>query len=599
MRTCLRLVIVFLVLSLSSCGTRQNDSLDLTPRIETVNAELIGVALNHDADFFQRWSQGKMYEGFILDIANASDYKDINKYAAKRFEAFSKEQRYKLKESDIRYVLYCADSHEVFIKMKTSASSMMDGTHPGALYKLSVKKYPNASELIRKLADLNIEALRDYENLSRLQRIGLTNPILESVKLALNKAFIPSDSFWFRFFFSLPFGAGMTGVCIFGSASAACVFFLLLFIICNMAFVRRDTRGRRFDMAAAMAWGTSVMAFFAFCCLVNSIEPSADLRYGMMHNGYAYVFNSHYALAYAQYTKTLTPTFFVVAIAVLFSIDALLSYSIKQASKTNEDSADDGSNDNPLGGVVAVITGAIVSDSTLAYIVLAYLLFRIVRTLYSLFSFVPKRSFQDWPVWILVAIVLLMYIGIPFVVDDSSPEDYLRNTAAVLWGSMSLSGAFHFIHSGFKERKSPLPLFINQTYPKEKWSIANSISLNMYFAAGLTSPLFLLICLIYALFPNHTHGIDVFLLYLLGICCAICIAVLIDEADDRHNLSSLINSSWKSFTLIPMNELPKDENRVDVIIVRLFFAFSWMAVVSISLVVFLVLLALVLYTFLH
>ena len=581
MRNCLRFLIVLLVLSLSACGVRKNDNLDLTPRIESENAELLGVALKHDADFFQRWSQGKMYEGFILDIANASDYKDINKYAAKRFKAFSKEQRYKLREPDIRYVLYCADSHEVFIKMKTSASSIMDGTHPGALYKLSVKTYPNASEIIRKLADLNIEALRDYENLSRLRRIGLTNPILESVKLALSKAFIPSDSFWFRFFFSLPFGAAMTGVSLFGSATAACVFFLILFIICNMAYVRRDTRGRVFNMATAMAWGASVMAFFAFCCLVNSLEPSADLRYGMLHNGYANVFNSHYALAYAQYTKTATPTFFVVAIAVLFGTDALLKYFIKQASKTNEDSADDGSNDDPLGGIFAVITGAIVSDSTLAYIVLAYLLFRVVRTLYSLFSFVPKRSFQDRSVWIMVGIVLLMYIAIPFVVDDSSPSDYLRNALAVVWGAMALSGVFHFIHDCCnKESQNPLLLFICETYPKERWNIANSISLNMYFAAGLSAPLFLLICLIYALLPEHAQEIDL-AIFIITVAISIpFILLVIEDADDKRNILSILNSSWKYNTGSSMNEPPRSDNKGDIILVRLVLAFCWLGILA-------------------
>lgn len=545
----LSLFVIIIVTCLVSCGKKENKELDLSPRIEYDKTEIVGKATGKDKEFFRRWSEGKLYEGFILDITEASTKDDVYNYAESRFKLFSKERRYKYAKDKIVYVLYCVDSYEVFVKVDKQVQAVLDGVRPGDFYRLLNKKYDNPTVVIKTLAQFKHDVYDEFEKKGVIKQIGIKNPILETLKLALDKMFIPSDGLLYQWFFILPFGAAMTSLKLFRSIYIAIVFFFLLFVMCNMASVRRVTRGKTTDITTGLFWGLSLLAFLSFCCLINCIEPSLEIKYGLVHYGYKDIFDSFFALRYAQYTKPATSTFTAIVIVILFVTDAFLSLG----SKSEEERQNDYSNDDPFGSILVVLGGAITCQSYLGYIVLAYLLFRVIRTLYSWDAPDKSQVVSRSPIYYLGSLTMVPYLLIPIALDHISRWDAFKTVCSAIWCVMAISGVYLIITNFIKTKsiQDALVGFMNQTIPG-KWRWDSFINYNLLFMAGISSPIYLLVSMLYAFFPGNDKYIDMFFFSIvLGVFFTYAIVLLFSFIaslpEARNNPSLLIKDAWESF----------------------------------------------------
>lgn len=567
-------VLATILVILTSCGKKTNKNLDLTPRIELESKELSNTFGEKDKTFFLNWSEGRMYQGFILDIANAKGKKDVYQHAEKRFKQFSKEKRYKYNKQSLRYILYCPDSQEVVVLMNKGAYNIINSVFPGKMYSLSCKKYQSVSSVVKQLAKLSHDATAEYQTYGWIKKNGVHNDLLGAVDLALDSIFIPSDNFFFRFIFALPFGASMACLKVFNSIYAAAVYFLLLFIICQMASLRRLTVTKNSLVGAFLLWGLSIFAFMSFCCLINSIEPSVEFRNGLLNHGYSKVFESHYAEAYLNYRSANTPIFAAIVIIIFYTVDALLSWGIKASKKKESDTVIE-NDDDPLGGLAAVTFGALACNSSLGYIVMAYLLFRIIRSLYSLFAPLivenKTRELSAKPIWILGILVMIMYFLIPTAMDSSSIIGSVKNAAISMVFLLSISGSYLFVilainlKSSFKEI---VAAFIVITTPI-KWNLGNYISYNMLFAVSALSPLVILLNVIYSLSaPRLAFIIDIAIISIILTITIVVISVSLSGDKKIKDSKNFVDFTWNNLAAYPLSADITLENVSDIAINR-------------------------------
>ena len=576
MRRCFLFISLIVALCVCSCNKRTGKSLDMPPRIEYENSTLLEQALKNDKVFFKDWSENKNYQGYILDIASAEGKNNLNDYAEKRYKEFRKQVKPSRNKYEIRYVLFCSDSHEIIVKMDKFYSNIIEGTNPGDLYRLSCRPYPKPSDAIKALSELKLDSEKKFEKIGWVKKMGFQNPILDTVELALDNMFIPSDSFFYRFFFALPFGAGMVCIKLFNSLHLSCLFFFIMFVICNMAFVRRCHKGKIFDIYSASSWLLGLFAFLSFCCLVNSIEPSSDFRYGLLHYGYADIFNSYYALYYGTYTKGATSTFSVVVIVILIIIDTLISF-IENANNSDEEI--NYSNDNPFGTILFAFFGAVACQNYIGYIVMAYLLFKIIRYIYINSGHAKEDEPKVWPIWIICGLVLTTYLLIPYVTDSNDSHAFVFiNCFNVIWGTMALSGLILFIgcYNATKNWGKSLWLFLINTSPRE-WNIANYMYLNIYCASSLSSPFFLLFYTLYSVFPIISSTIVGVADITLSFVCLFCMVFMFcDLSFKRPFFEFIIRDTWEAISDIPASKNPTYDDRRNVALSRSRIGFGWL-----------------------
>lgn len=418
------------LISVISCH-RINPDLDLSPRFEGGDSTAVATAMMKDLSFFQSWSEDPLYTGIVAELAGSAqeDAGDIYQYAERQYSKYSKEKRYRFHQDSLLYVLYC-DNGEVVVQTSGLTRKIIDGMCPGELYKLTGETYPNPVDAIDACARLRDKAVRQFKGLSRFRKVGVSTPLLETLDLRPDELFYPSDSFWFKSVFSLPYGGAMVGLLLFRSIYVTAVFFLLLFVMCNMACFRRISRGKQLDHIAALYWCFSLFAFLSFLCLMNSIDPSPEIRYGMTHYGFKDVFDTCYQPFYASRKMPLPSVFSIILLTVLFVINLAVTL-IKS-----------GGSDGDLGKVILVSAGGSMCRGGLIYAAIAYLFFCIIKDIYLLSFPEEAKRVGHRPVYLFGGIVLTLYLLIPLAYD-SVPEYFpYSNSLFVIWSVLAISGAF-------------------------------------------------------------------------------------------------------------------------------------------------------------
>ena len=485
------------LISVISCH-RINPDLDLSPRLEGGDSTAVASAMMKDLSFFQSWSEDPLYTGIVAELAGSAqeDAGDIYQYAERQYSKYSKEKRYRFHQDSLLYVLYC-DNGEVVVQTSGLTRKIIDGMCPGELYKLTGETYPNPVDAIDACARLRDKAVRQFKGLSRFRKVGISTPLLETLDLRPDELFYPSDSFWFKSVFSLPYGGAMVGLLLFRSIYVTAVFFLLLFVMCNMACFRRISRGKQLDHIAALYWCFSLFAFLSFLCLMNSIDPSPEIRYGMTHYGFKDVFDTCYQPFYASRKMPLPSVFSIILLTVLFVINLAVTL-IKS-----------GGSDGDLGKVILVSAGGSMCRGGLIYAAIAYLFFCIIKDIYLLSFPEEAKRVGHRPVYLFGGIVLTLYLLIPLAYDSVPGYFPYSNSLIVIWSVLAISGAFLLCldifdsdEYGFRPWQVFLFAYNDQTM-SEKWGtkMSSFYFQNFLFTAGITFPVYLIICVLKALFP--------------------------------------------------------------------------------------------------
>ncbi len=137
-----------------------------------------------------------------------------------------------------------------------------------------------------ELSQLRTRAQDEFLEKGLFQRLGIVNPLLSVIDLATDYV-APSDSFWHKFFFHVPFGASLMvferGV----SFQSAALFLIMLYIISFMGMlVKKDSKSR-----FSFFWIIQGMFYvLTIVCMFNVFYPSFEVAYGMQAFGYSDAF---------------------------------------------------------------------------------------------------------------------------------------------------------------------------------------------------------------------------------------------------------------------------------------------------------------------
>jgi hypothetical protein len=492
--------------------------------------------------FFQDWSQDSCFNGYILDLVKGVPYEDMKDYADSRYKALCREHKQTNFKRYAVYILYCYDNDNFIVKISDNVRSRMNMVRPGDYYRLVFNKYKydRMSDFIVALNDLIKASNEDYENLGRLKKEALDIPFLSTVNLKISKFFIPSDSALHRLFFYIPFGIAMVFVGTTKSLYLSSFFLLILFFMTRMAFRRHDTRAKRFNIITACWWAFSAIYFIAFCCVVNSMTPSEELRYGMISNNYSWVFEKVYAPYYSSYN---TPSISIVAIVIL--VLCFLLYWFKNVSQKSElqkkygQEVDVSSDfENLLGAVMALIGGACTAQGPLVWIVITYLVTNLIEYVYVDLKDDKIHNISSRPFFYFSLFFVCITIAFSLVNDECSLWDVITKHCLLCWGWMALSTCYLLLSDyayGLQNKKFiVLKEFDIQCDFKEsiKNPIVNLIASDYAVFVGITIPLFLIGYLIYCINPSFTVGSGLFFYVtvvggiILGPCSVVCISMV-------------------------------------------------------------------------
>lgn len=510
-------VIIFVLLN--SCNALKdpyNQSAMIVSSDETLQKSFVSYDI-----FFQDWSQDSCFNGYILDLVKGVPYEDMKGYADSRYKALCREHKQTNFKRYAVYILYCYDNDNFIVKISDNVRSRMNMVRPGDYYRLvsNKYKYKRISDFIVALNDLIKASNEDFEKLGRLKKEALCSPFLSTVNLKISKFFIPSDSALHRLFFYIPFGIAMVFVGITRSIYLSSFLLLILFFMTRMAFQRHNTRAKRFNMITACWWAFSAIYFIAFCCVVNSITPSEELRYGMISNNYSWVFEKVYAPYYSSYN---TPSISIVAIVIL--VLCFICYWIKnvflkmelQAKYGQEVDVSDDLGNMP-GTIMALIGGACTAQGPLVWIVITYLVTNLIEYVYVALKDDKKHNISSRPFFYFS----LFFVGLTFafslVNDECSLSDVIKKHCLLCWGWMALSSCYLLLSDyayGLQNKKFiVLKEFDIQCDFKEsiKNPIVNLIVSDYAVFVGITIPLFLIGYMIYCINPSFSTDSCLFL----------------------------------------------------------------------------------------
>lgn len=470
--------------------------------------------------FFQDWSQDSCFNGYILDLVKGVPYEDMKDYADSRYKALCREHKQTNFKRYAVYILYCYDNDNFIVKISDDVRSVMNLVHPGDYYRLVFNKYKydRISDFIVALNDLIKASYMDFENLGRLKKEALYIPFLSTVNLKISKFFIPSDSALHRLVFYIPFGIAMVFAGITRSLYLSSFLLLILFFMTRMAFRRHVTRAKRFNIITACWWAFSVIYFIAFCCIVNSMTPSEELRYGMISNNYSWVFEKVYAPYFYFFN---TPSISIVAIVIL--VLCFICYWIKNLFQKMElqtkygqevDVSDDF--ENLPGTVMALIGGACTCQGPLIWVVITYLIANLIETVYVAFKDGKKHDISSRPFFFFSLFFVFLTLAFSWVSDEYSLSDVIKKHCLLCWGWMALSSCYLLL-SDFAYRLQDKNMIVLKAFDIQcdfKESIKNPI-LNLIVSdyavfVAMTIPLFLIGYCIYSFNPSFSTNTVLF-----------------------------------------------------------------------------------------
>lgn len=522
-------LILFVGLFLSSCKSFKSPYVQ-PARIISSEEKLIESVIVSDKSFFEAWDSDVNYNNYILDVIDSLSFNEITKYADTRY----KELAQKYKDTNFKghaiYVLYCCNRGEVIVKTGDGTRAFLDSVYPGDYYRLVTKKYESASLFLKALKQFFETSQKGYEQLGFFRKKGVDNSILSTLNLKLSSLFIPSHSLLHKLLFSIPFGIGMVFVKTTRSIIWSALVLLLLYFICRMAYQRHKTRAQRFNIITACWLSFSLVYFLAFCCVINSISPSSELMHGLINNNYSQIYQSVYAPYYSAYCKSSVSIFSIILLIIVFVINWFInlieSYNNKKEFGLDDNADDEMSNkvsEFPM-TIIALIGGACTCQSSLIYVLIAFLSIRVFEAFYVLFRDDAPHYVSSKPFNIFAFLFLCLSILYTLVKDTHPFFSVVQIHATICWGFMALSAFYLLIDSyfvGYKNNNSPSAFGVFDRRCSFSEAIGNPI-VNLVFSdyalfAGITAPLFLIGCILFVVFPDYSLGsIGLTYVYMVG-----------------------------------------------------------------------------------
>jgi len=511
-------IVFFTSLLLSSCSSFKSPYAQ-SAKIISSDEKLIASVIASDKSFFEAWGSDGSYNGYILDVIDSLSFNEIVEYADSRYSDLVKYNKDTNFEGSSIYVLYSYSSGDVIVRTGDGTRSFLDSVYPGDYYRLVTKKYESASLFLKSLRQFFETSQKGYEQLGYFRKKGIDNSVLSTLNLKLTSLFIPSNSLLHKLLFSIPFGIGMVFVKTTKSIIWSALILLLLYFICRMAYQRHKTRAQRFNIITTCWWSFSIVYFLAFCCVINSISPSSELMHGLIGNNYSQIFQTVYAPHYSAYSKSSVSIFAIILLVISFAINwfvNLVESFIAKKEVGLDDNADDEMSDKvsefPM-TIITLIGGACTCQSSLIYVLIAFLLIRVVESIYVAFRDDAPHFVSSKP-FIFFALLFVCLSVLYTIAKDIHPFfSVVQIHATILWGLMALSASillFRDFILGCKARNIPSMFMLYNTQCSYSEAIRNPI-VNMICSdyalfSGLTAPLFLIGCILFMAFPGVSLG---------------------------------------------------------------------------------------------
>ena len=480
---------------------------------------LVISVINTDKEFFSRWNEDPQYNGYILDLIDSLSFDEIKTYAESRYKELSKKNKETNFKASAIYILYCCDTGDVIVKTGDDTRAILDYIYPGDNYRLVSKKYDNATFFLKSLKIFFEATHKGYEQLSFFKKEGLGNSLLSTLNLKLSSIFIPSNAILHKLFFSIPFGIGMIFVRITKSIIWSSIILLLLYFMCRMAYQRHKTRAQKFNIITTCWWSFSVVYFFAFCCVINSLTPSFELMYGLINNNYSDIFYSVYLPYYSSYSTPSVSIFAIILLVILFIvhwfINLVKSYIAKQeaglADNANDEMSDKVS-DLPM-TIIALIGGACTCQSSLIYVLITYLFIRVFESIYISLSDNTPHIYSSKSFLLFCLLFILLSLLFTYVKDEHPLSLVIHTHIIMCWSFIAISSVFLLFVAliwsckeknisrmfGYFDKQCSFSELINNP-------IVNTIFSDYALFAGLTAPLFLIGCILFIIYPDTSFA---------------------------------------------------------------------------------------------
>lgn len=540
--------IILASMFLSSCSYLKRPY-DLPAMIVSEDEALVQSVVDSDPVFFSSWTSDDSYNRFVLDLVDSLSFHEIMPYADSRFKELSKDNHETNFKAGAIYVLYCCDRGNVFVKTNEGLRSLLDNVHPGEYYRLVSQKYDNVSSFLASLKQFIVLSQEDYSKLGYIKKQGIGSSVLSTLNLKTKSVFFPSKSFLYKLLFSIPFGIGMALVGVTGSIFASAFILLFLFFVCKMAYQRLKTRAKQFNIVTVCWLSFSIVYFWAFCCVINTTNPSIELMHRMINNGYGWVFNSVYSPYYSTYSSHGVSVFvivvFVLLSAIYLWINLINGYEARRNAGVNDDNMNEwlsnALSDLPS-AIIVLIGGACTCLSSLIYVLIAYLATFLIEHLYEITSDDNKQIVSSRPFIFFAILFICLTVLFTLVKDEFTTLKVFTTSGLLCWSLMAFSSfllllfLFVFIWQarGYTTMKTKGFTALYKCFDTQcsftgaiKNPILNLIASDCAVFAGLTSPLFLIGCiLLLILFPVgqfYAYAIGIFI---LAPCSVISLEIL-------------------------------------------------------------------------
>lgn len=521
--SCSPILFFALTLLLSSCESNK-EPYNLPACLVSSKEDLIKSVTESDLDFFSKWTSDTAFCGYILDVVDSLSYSEISERANCRYDELSdKNKNYNFK-GYATYILYCVDSGDIYVKIPDVKRSILESIFPGDYFRLVTDRYNSASSILRALNSFIELSYSKYDSLSFIRKISLDESILSSLNLKLSALFIPSNSIIYKLFFSIPFGVGMSLVKFTKSLSLSAWILLFLYFFHRMAFLRRK-KANRFNVITTCWWSISILYFLAFCCVVNTISPLCEIKYGLINNGYSQVYESVYDSYYLSYHSSAVSIFTRIIFCLVFILYWIIHFVRKFGKEDMKDM--DGAGDEVYSLFISLVTiflGACSYQRSIIYVFIAYLSIRIIEYIYVLFV-EDKNENHSKEKLLSFKIFLLIFVCISFLYplakDNPNISSVVLSHVIICWTFFSLSSVYLFIHFAVKFSNNDHLHSMFELFDKQcdfsgvcKNPVLNMVVSDYALFTGLYSPLFIVECILYLAIPNldiWTFGLMSFL----------------------------------------------------------------------------------------
>ena len=232
--------------------------------------------------------ENKAFSGFHVEFKEGLDIQQSGDYAAQRYKAIRKGYNAKEKE-EVIYVLFDLSNDFMFVKGTDYTSRLINSFNRKQLYHLQINDHADPFNALCDLAELRTGAYEAFLKEGFFHRIGIVNPLLSVLDIATEYV-APSNSFWHKILFYVPFGMSLM---VYDGGDTLPVgmalLFLVLYIVSSMGMlVKLDMKAR-----SLLFWVVQCVFYaLTMVCFFNIFYPSFDVAYGMQAFGYSDAFQT-------------------------------------------------------------------------------------------------------------------------------------------------------------------------------------------------------------------------------------------------------------------------------------------------------------------